>query len=88
MERKPLTWKELADEINKMSDEQKNEVVKVWGEDRALSTDVRLDIENEDMCYDPEYRDDGCSLLSNWDEEAREGLIVALPAGKYFLTVI
>lgn len=86
MERKSLTWKELADRINKMSDGQKNELVRVWGEDRPLSDGVWLDVENEDMCYDPDCPEDGCEVRSNWEE--RDQLIVALPAGKYYLTAI
>ena len=42
MERKILTWEDLANKINQMTPEERNEKVKVWGDERNLCDDVCL----------------------------------------------
>ena len=83
MERKILTWEDLANKINQMTPEERKESVKVWGEERNLCDDVCLTKENEDMCYDEDYPEYGCELMSNFDENS--SIKVALEAGKYYL---
>ena len=83
MERKILTWEELANKINQMSPEERKESVKVWGDERIFCDGVFLTKENEDMCYDEEYPEDGCEVRSNFTKDCNLG--VALKAGKYYL---
>ena len=83
MERKILTWEELANKINQMSPLERKESVKVWAEECNLCNDVCLTKESEDMCYDEDYPEDGCELMSNFDENS--SIKVALEAGKYYL---
>lgn len=83
MERKILTWNDLANKINQMTLEERAEKVKVWGDGRSLCDDVCLTKESEDMCYDEDYPEDGCELMSNFDENS--SIKVALEAGKYYL---
>lgn len=83
MERKILTWEELANKINQMSPSERKERVKVWPEGYSLRDDVCLTKESEDMCYDEDYPEDGCDLISNFEENS--SIKVALPAGKYYL---
>ena len=83
MERKILTWEELANKINQMTPEERKESVKVWGDERNLCDDVCLTKESEDMCYDEDYPEDGCELMSNFEENS--SIKVALEAGKYYL---
>ena len=59
-ERKILTWEELANKINQMSPEERKESVKVWGDERPLCDDVCLTKEDEDLCYDEDWPEDGC----------------------------
>lgn len=63
MERKILTWNDLANKINQMTLEERAEKVKVWGDGRSLCDDVCLTKESEDMCYDEDYPEDGCELI-------------------------
>ena len=83
MEREILTWEDLANKINQMTPEERNERVKVWGDERNLCDDVCLTKESEDMCYDEDYPEDGCGLMSNFEENS--SIKVALEAGKYYL---
>ena len=83
MERKILTWEELANKINQMSPLERKESVKVWAEECNLCNDVCLTKESEDMCYDEEYPGDGCDVRSNFNEGC--DIAVALEAGKYYL---
>ena len=52
MERKVLTWKDLADKIDQMTEEEKGGTVKVWGSELQFCDDVVLAKESEDMCCD------------------------------------
>lgn len=83
MERKILTWEELANKINQMSPLERKENVKVWAEECNLCNDVCLTKESEDMCYDEDYPGDGCDVRSNFEENS--SIKVALEAGKYYL---
>lgn len=83
MERKILTWEDLADKINQMSPEELKESVKVWADECNLCDDVCLTKESEDMCYDDDYPEDGCEVRSEFEEGRNLG--VALEAGKYYL---
>ena len=83
MERKILTWEELANKINQMSPLERKESVKVWAEECNLCNDVCLTKESEDMCYDEDYPGDGCDVRSNFEENS--SIKVALEAGKYYL---
>ena len=83
MERKILTWEELANKINQMSPLERKESVKVWAEECNLCDDVCLTKESEDMCYDEDYPGDGCDVRSNFEENS--SIKVALEAGKYYL---
>ena len=83
MKRKILTWEDLANKINQMTPEERNERVKVWGEERDFCDDVCLTKESEDMCYDEDYPGDGCDVRSNFDKGTN--LAVSLEAGKYYL---
>ena len=83
MERKILTWEDLANKINQMSPLERKESVKVWAEECNLCNDVCLTIESEDMCYDEDYPGDGCDVRSNFEENS--SIKVALEAGKYYL---
>ena len=83
MKRKILTWEDLANKINQMTPEERNERVKVWGEERNFCDDVCLTKESEDMCYDEDYPGDGCDVRSNFEENS--SIKVALEAGKYYL---
>ena len=83
MERKVLTWEDLAEKISQMSTEERKESVKVWADECNLCGDVCLTKESEDMCYDEDYPSDGCELRSEFEQDANIG--VALEAGKYYL---
>ena len=83
MERKILTWEDLANKINQMSPLERKESVKVWAEECNLCNDVCLTKESEDMCYDEDYPGDGCDVRSNFDKGTN--LAVSLEAGKYYL---
>ena len=83
MERKILTWEELANKINQMSPLERKESVKVWAEECNLCNNVCLTKESEDMCYDEDYPGDGCDVRSNFEENS--SIKVALEAGKYYL---
>ena len=83
MERKILTWEELANKINQMSPLERKESVKVWAEECNLCNDVCLTKESEDMCYDEDYPGDGCDVRSNFEENS--SIKVAIEAGKYYL---
>lgn len=84
MERKVFTWKELADKINSMTEEEKNEPVRVWGEDLSLRDNCWLTKDNEDMC---QYTDACCedSCMPRSDIEDEYNYEVVLEAGKYYL---
>ena len=83
MKRKALTWKDLADKINQMTEEEKGETVKVGGSELPLCDNVALDKENEDLCYDADEACGECDPRSWWDE--RTNLGVALKANTYYL---
>ena len=83
MARKGLTWEELANKINQMTTEERNEKVKVWAEHQAFSEKAVLTKEEEDMCYDIEYPEDGCYPRSSFDDGTELG--VALKANTYYL---
>ena len=83
MERKILTWEDLANKINQMSPLERKESVKVWADECNLCDDVCLTKESEDMCYDEDYPGDGCDVRSNFEEN--NSIKVALEAGKYYL---
>ena len=83
MERKILTWEDLANKINQMTPEERKESVKVWAEECNLCNDVCLTKESEDMYYDEDYPGDGCDVRSNFEENS--SIKVALEAGKYYL---
>lgn len=83
MERKVLTWEDLANKISQMTPSEKKETVKVWGDERALCKDVFLTKNDEDMCYDEDYPAEGCDLRSNFDEG--DNIEVALKSGTYYL---
>lgn len=79
------TWGDLAEHISKMSAEERQMPVLIWGEDRPLCKEVAICIESEDMCYDPEYPEDGCSLRSNYGGDQDDEIKVALEAGRTYL---
>ena len=83
MERKVLTWEDLANKISQMTPEEKKETVKVWQEDCSLCDDVCLTKEEEDLCYNEDYPSEGCSLRSDFDED--DNISVALKSGTYYL---
>ena len=83
MERKVLTWEDLAEKINQMSPEERKESVKVWGDERNFCDDVCLTKDSEDMCYDEDEPEYGCEPRSNFTKDCNLG--VALEAGKYYL---
>ena len=83
MERKLLTWEDLAEKMSQMSTEERKESVKVWADECNLCGDVCLTKESEDMCYDEDYPSDGCELRSEFDKD--RNICVALEAGKYYL---
>ncbi len=83
MERKILTWEDLANKINQMPPLERKESVKVWADECNLCDDVCLTKESEDMCYDEDYPGDGCDVRSNFEENS--SIKVALEAGKYYL---
>ena len=85
MERKVLTWERLAEKISEMSPEERKESVKVWGEERPLCDDVCLTKEDEDLCYDENWPEDGCYVRSEFDKDSN--ISIALEAGKYCLYV-
>lgn len=84
MERKILTWEDLANKISQMSPEERKESVKVWGEERPLCDDVCLTKDSEDMCYEDGYPDE-CDARSNFDKDCN--IVVALEADKYYLWI-
>jgi len=83
MERKVLTWDDLASKISQMSPSERNEEVKVWGDERNFCDDVCLTKDSEDICYDEDYPGEGCEARSNFDKGTN--LVVALKAGVYYL---
>ena len=42
-------------------------------------------IDNEDMCYDPEWSEEGCFLRSDYGGDVEDELEVALEAGRTYL---
>ena len=83
MERKVLTWEDLANKISQMTPEEKKETVKVWADECNLCNDVCLVKEDEDLCYHEDYPSEGCSLRSDFEED--DDISVALKSGTYYL---
>lgn len=83
MERKVLTWEDLANKISQMSPEERKETVKVWQEDCPLCDDVCLSKEIEDLCYNEDYPAEGCGLRSDFEDD--DNISVALKSGTYYL---
>lgn len=85
MYKNKATWNDLAQHISKMSEEERNLPVLIWGEEEPLCKEVTICIDNEDMCYDPETPDDGCFLRSDYGGDDEDEICVALGAGKTYL---
>lgn len=83
MERKVLTWEDLANKISQMTPSERKENVKVWADECSLCEDVCLTKESEDMCYNEDYPAEGCSLKSDFDEG--DNIKLALKAGTFYL---
>ena len=83
MDRKGLTWEDLANKINQMTPEEKKELVKVGGSDVPLCDFVILTKDSEDLCYDVDDTYGECDQRSYFDEGTKLG--VALKANTYYL---
>lgn len=82
--RKPLTWAKLKEKIEKMSEEELNENVKIWSEEIPLESECYLEKENEDLYYHEDF--DYCYPESELDNYTKEECVLVLEKGKYFLT--
>ena len=83
MDRKGLTWDDLANKINQMTPEEKKESVKVWLEDQPLYQNVFLEKEKVDICSDKEDPERMCGTRSDFVEGTE--LCVELKANTYYL---
>ena len=50
-----MTWKELKEKIEKLSEKQLNEPVSVWGPECPFSNDVELRVSEEDFYSSPDW---------------------------------
>lgn len=62
-----MTWKELSERISRMSEEEQQQNVAIWGENFSLRDDCRLVKTDEAVFYNTEW-DETC-LESNMDPE-------------------
>lgn len=85
MNKMNATWNDLYEHIVKMSEEERKMPVLIWGEERPLCKEVSIRIDNEDMCYDPEWSEEGCFLRSDYGGDVEDELEVALEAGRTYL---
>lgn len=79
-----MTYKELKEELEKLTEAQLNQKVRVWGEETMIKDNCRMETAIEDYVYDSEYQEDGCFPRSDWDGD-EENLRIALQAGEVFL---
>lgn len=61
-----MTYKELKEKLNALSEDELNQCVKIWGEDINLSA-CSVDECDEDQYYNPCW--DSCELESSLSEE-------------------
>lgn len=80
-----MTFRELAEKIDKLSEEQKDMSVKGWLEFTPI-LDAVFCIENEDFLYNPDVFD-RCYRRSELEEEdiEKDGTYVVLEANHPFL---
>lgn len=80
---KPLTWKQLADKINKMSEEEKNQPVQTWSEDTPLHRDCFLMRADEDLYACDEF--DAVFTKDELDDEQIEDCFIVVKKNTPYL---
>ena len=80
-----LTYKELRDKINTLTEDQLNQKVQFYPEERPIIEVEGFEINKEDLYYDPENPEDGCAPLTEFDEDIRQDMIVGIEAGTVML---
>lgn len=63
-----MTYKELRKMIDKLTEKQLNQEVKVWQAEERIRSDINLEIAEEDYVYHADYPDEGCMLFSEYKE--------------------
>lgn len=87
MNKENITWKRLAEHIDNMSEEEKNSPVVIRGEGQCLFSCRKLIVTEEDMCYNEDYKEEGCYKRSYFDDDSELELDVSLEAGKTYLEI-
>ncbi len=84
--REPLTWGRLLELIEKLSDEQKREPVRCWGEESPLKNDCSFHVDNKDWLQDEDWIDgDSCYMRGEGDKDAEVTARVVLKAGAPYI---
>lgn len=85
-----ITWKELRDAIDKMSEEEMNKLAQSWGEDLPLNKNLSLEQTEDDMYFDSECPDDGAfpkSAYYNNEDDIPSSCELIAKKGEYFINV-
>lgn len=81
-----LTWKKLKERIEKMSEEEQNQSVKVWGDDTTLCKEVTFDVAEENLYWHDDF-DYYCCLESELDSYTPEECTLVAEKGTHYLYV-
>jgi len=83
-----MTYKELKEKLNKLTEYQLNQEVKVMQEDDLIKGVASIEVSNEDYIYEKEYPSFGCfpkSELNPKDDE--DDYCVCMGSGTVFIYV-
>lgn len=81
-----LTWDMLKEHIEQMTEQKRNEPVRVWGDDISLRSKITLEITPENMYYNDDF-DGVCYPESMLEDYSPDDCILVAKKGIYYLSI-
>jgi hypothetical protein len=81
-----MTFKELRDFLNKLSEDQLQQEVKVWPEESSAIKVYSVNLTKEDLYYSP-YGELCCESIDCFDESEKGDLIIGIKKGTIMLMI-
>ena len=82
-----MTYKELKEKLNELTEDQLNQEVKVMQEDTEIKELLSIEVSEEDYIYEREYPFDGCFPISELPGGCDDDYVVGIKVGTVFLCV-
>jgi hypothetical protein len=80
-----LTYRELKDQLEKLTEEQLDQPAQMWPEERPRIDVHGIEINQEDLYYDMNNPDDGCAPLLEFHDVDIADIVLGIEVGKVML---